>query len=81
MVTASFEMPWVLVAILAVYGLLCLVFAAVPPPAAVRSWFPIPSIFVFLPDRLLVPIGRVFVGLCSLGVAVFVAKLFLAAPP
>ena len=74
-------MPWVFVAILAVYGLLCLVFAAVEPPASVRSLFPIPSIFVFLPDRTIVPVGRVFVGLSSLGVAAFTAKLFLAAPP
>jgi hypothetical protein len=74
-------MPWVLVAILAIYGLLCFVFAAVEPPAAARSWFPIPSIFVFLPDRLLVPVGRVFVGLCSLGMAAFIAKTFFAAGP
>lgn len=73
-------MPWVFVAILAVYGLLCLVFAAVEPPRSVRSLFPIPSIFVALPDRLIVPIGRVFVGLCSLGVAAFIAKQFLDAP-
>jgi hypothetical protein len=46
----------------------------------VRSLFPIPSIFVALPDRLIVPIGRVFVGLCSLGVAAFIAKQFLDAP-
>jgi hypothetical protein len=71
-------MPWVFVAILAVYGLLCLVFAAVEPPRSVRSLFPI--IFVALPDRLIVPIGRVFVGLCSLGVAAFIAKQFLDAP-
>jgi len=74
-------MPWAFIAILAIYGLLCVVFAFVEPPAAVRSLFPIPSIFVFLPDRLIVPIGRVFVGLCSLGVAAFIAKSFLAAPP
>ena len=74
-------MQWVFVAILAVYGLFCLVFAAVQPPAAIRSWFPIPSIFVFLPDRLLVPVGRVFVGLCTLGVAAFITRQFLAASP
>jgi hypothetical protein len=74
-------MPWVLVGILAVYGLLCLVFAVVAPPSSVRSLFPIPSIFVFLPDRYLVPVGRVFVGLTSLGLAGFMAKVFLAAPP
>ena len=74
-------MPWVFVAILAVYGLLCLVFAVVAPPASVRSLFPIPSIFVFLPDRYIVPVGRAFVGLSILGVAAFMAKLFLAATP
>jgi hypothetical protein len=74
-------MPWVFVAILAIYGLLCLVFAAVAPPASLRSLFPIPSIFVFLPDRYIVPVGRVFVGLSSLGVAAVMVKLFLAASP
>jgi hypothetical protein len=74
-------MPWVLVGILAVYGLLCLVFAVVSPPASVRSLFPIPSIFVFLPDRYIVLVGRVFVGLSVLGVAAFMAKLFLDATP
>jgi hypothetical protein len=74
-------MFWVLVGILALYGLLCLVFAVVAPPASVRSLFPIPSIFVFLPDRYIVPIGRGFVGLSSLGVAAFMAKLFLDASP
>lgn len=74
-------MPWVLVAILTVYGLLSLVFAVVAPPALARSWFPIPSIFASLPDRYIVPVGRVFVGLSVLGVAAFMAKIFLAAPP
>lgn len=74
-------MPWVFVAILAIYGLLCLVFAFVEPPASARSFFPIPSIFVFLPDRLIVPIGRTFVGLCCLGVGAFIANQFLAPPP
>ena len=80
MVTAL-SMPWVLVGILATYGLLCLVFAVVAPPASVRSLFPIPSIFVFLPDRHIVPVGRVFVGLTSLGLAAFMAKIFLDAAP
>ena len=74
-------MPWVLVGILAVYGLFCLVFAVVAPPASVRSLFPIPSIFVSLPDRYIVPVGRVFVGLTLLGVAAFMAKIFLDATP
>jgi hypothetical protein len=74
-------MPWVFIAIVATYGLLCLVFAVVRPPPSVNSFFPIPSIFVFLPDRLIVPIGRAFVGLCALGVAAFIAQQFLAAPP
>ena len=74
-------MAWALVAILSIYGVLCLVFAFVEPPASVRSLFPIPSIFVFLPDRVIVPVGRVFVGVCVLGLAAFIAKQFLAAPP
>ena len=74
-------MPWVLIAILVVYGIFSLVFAFVRPPERVQSWFPVPAIFVFLPDRLIVPVGRSFVALCSLGVAGFIVKTFLAAGP
>jgi hypothetical protein len=74
-------MPWVLIAILAVYGLLSLLFAFVKPPERVQSWFPVPSIFVFLPERWIVPVGRVFVALCSLGMAGFIVKTFREAGP
>jgi hypothetical protein len=74
-------MPWVLIAFMALYGLLCFLFAAVEPPSAIQSLFRVPAIFVFLPDRLVVPIGRVFVGICSIGVAVFIATRFIAATP
>jgi hypothetical protein len=51
---------------LVVYGTFCFVFAFVEPPDAFRSLFRSPRIFVFLPDRLVIPVGRVFVGVRSL---------------
>jgi len=57
-------MPWVFFAILAVYGLLSCVFAFVEPPPAISRIFKVPSIFVFLPDRYVMPVGRIFVGIC-----------------
>lgn len=55
---------WPFVAIMTVYGILCCVFAFVEPPSALRSLFKVPAIFVFLPDRLVMPVGRLFVGVC-----------------
>jgi hypothetical protein len=60
-------MPWAIYAFLAIYGILSIVFAFVEPPAFFRSFFRVPSIFVFLPDRWIMPAGRVFVGLVTLG--------------
>jgi hypothetical protein len=52
-----------------VYGLACSLFAFVEPPGALRSLFKVPSIFVFLPDRWVMPVGRLFVGVCCFFVA------------
>jgi hypothetical protein len=71
-------MPWVLFGFIIVYGILCIVFAFLEPPSALRSLFKVPSIFVFLPDRLVMPVGRVFVGLCALFVAGFLFMKFSA---
>jgi hypothetical protein len=71
---------WVVVAVMALYGLACLIFAVIEPPAWLGSFFRVPAIFVFLPDRHVVPVGRAFVGLCSLGVAAFLVTRFLAVP-
>jgi hypothetical protein len=57
-------MPWAFVALMLVYGISCCVFAFVEPPAALRSLFKVPAIFIFLPDRLVMPVGRLFVGVC-----------------
>jgi hypothetical protein len=73
-------MPWGFVVAMALYGLLCVVFAFVEPPQAVRPFFGVPAIFVFLPDRWVVPAGRVFVGACALIVAGFLAFKFLGVP-
>jgi len=71
--TSEATMPWVFLALMSVYGVLCLLFAFVEPPAALRSLFRVPGIFVFLPDRWVMPVGRVFVGLTSLGLVAFIA--------
>ncbi len=64
-------MPWLFFIILGVYGLLSLIFAFVEPPAAISRIFTVPSILVFLPDHLVMKVGRVFVGVLCIGVAVF----------
>ena len=73
-------MPWVIFGLMAVYGVLCILFAFLEPPSALRSMFKVPSIFVFLPDRLVMPVGRVFVGLSALFVAGFFLFKFSALP-
>jgi len=52
-----------------VYGALALLFAFVPPPGLVSGLFKVPRIFIFLPDRWIVPVGRVFMGVTFLGFA------------
>jgi hypothetical protein len=66
-------MPWVFLALMSVYGVLCLLFAFVQPPEALRSLFKVPAIFVFLPDRWAMPVGRVVLGLGSLALVAFIA--------
>ena len=66
-------MPWLFLGLMTVYAVLCFVFAFVEPPDRFRSLFKVPAIFIFLPDRLVAPVGRVFVGLCSLFLVGFIA--------
>lgn len=69
-------MPWVFFAILTVYGLLSCVFAFIEPPETISRMFKVPSIFVFLPDRYVMPVGRIFVGICCfVAVGVLYVKL------
>lgn len=72
-------MPWLFLAITAVYGLSSILFAFVQPPEALRSFFRVPAIFVFLPDRWVLPAGRLFVGVLSLGLVVYIATIVLIA--
>jgi hypothetical protein len=64
-------MPWVFIGIMCLYGLLSILFAFIRPPAGLDHFFKVPSIFTFLPDHLVMPVGRVFVGLLCIGVMVF----------
>ncbi len=69
-------MHWVFCSLMAIYAVFCFVFAFVEPPNAIRSFFRVPGIFVFLPDRWVMPAGRIFVGICSLVVvAILIVKL------
>ena len=52
-----------------VYGALALLFAFVPPPGLIGGLFKVPRIFIFLPDRWIVPVGRAFMGVAFLGFA------------
>ncbi|MBN2192890.1 MAG: hypothetical protein JW751_08740 [Polyangiaceae bacterium] len=69
---------WVVVAGFVLYGLSCLVFALVDPPRILSYLYRVPAVFVFLPDRLAMPVGRAFVGICSLGVAAFMVVRVLS---
>jgi hypothetical protein len=73
-------MPWVFLALMSVYGISCLLFAFVQPPEALRSMFKVPAIFVFLPDRWVMPVGRVVLGLGSLALVAFIAIKVLGVP-
>jgi hypothetical protein len=66
-------MPWLLLIILVAHGVASIVFAFKEPPEFLRSWFKVPAVFVFLPDRLVMPVGRVFAGLLTIGAAIFIA--------
>lgn len=57
--------------VMALYSVLSIVFAFVNPPSFLNSLFKVPGIFVFLPDNLVIPVGRVFVGLAGIGLIVF----------
>lgn len=64
-------MPWVFFAIMAVYGALSILFAFVRPPEGVSHFFKVPAVFAFLPEKWVMPAGRVFVGLLCIAVCVF----------
>jgi hypothetical protein len=66
-------MPWLFLALMTVYGILSLVFAFVPPPERFRSLFKVPAIFVFLPDRWVMPAGRIALGVGSLALVGYIA--------
>lgn len=60
-----------LLIIMGLYSVLSIVFAFVRPPSFLNSLFKVPGIFVFLPDHLAMPVGRVFMGLLGIGFIVF----------
>ena len=65
-------MPWLLLGVLAVYGVASIVFVVRRSASHVlSSFFPVPAIFVFLPDRYIRPAGRVFAGLVTICLGVF----------
>jgi hypothetical protein len=70
-------MPWAFLILMVTYGASCLVFAFVEPPGFLRNLYKVPRIFVFLPDRWVTPAGRLFVGACTIFVAIYVARAVL----
>jgi len=66
--------------IMGLYSVLSIVFAFVNPPSFLNSLFKVPGIFVFMPDRLVIPVGRVFVGLAGMGLIVFLVIRLSAIP-
>lgn len=66
--------------VMGLYSVLSIVFAFVKPPSFLNSLFKVPAIFVFLPDNLVVPVGRVFVGLLGIALIVFLVIRLSAIP-
>lgn len=64
-------MPWAFLVFMVVYGLTCILFAFMEPPGFLRTFYRVPAIFVFLPERWVEPAGRIFVGVCAIGVGVY----------
>jgi hypothetical protein len=60
-----------LFAMFLVMGGLYLLFAFVPPPRAIAHFFRVPAIFVFLPERWVMPVGRFCAGVLMIGVGTF----------
>jgi hypothetical protein len=65
-------MPIVFYVFMAVYGAAMILFAFVKPPEALSSFFKVPAIFVFLPDRWVIPAGRIFVGVCCFALIIWI---------
>ncbi|MBN1499486.1 MAG: hypothetical protein JW982_05000 [Spirochaetes bacterium] len=59
--------------ILGVYSILSIIFAFVTPPKFIDRIFTVPGIFVFLPQKYVMPVGRIFVGVAGLGLIAFLA--------
>jgi hypothetical protein len=64
-------MPLPLMIMMCLTGTLYIVFAFVRPPEAISHFFKVPSILVFLPDRLVMPVGRFLVGALVLAGSVY----------
>jgi hypothetical protein len=72
-------MLWFFLAFMVIYGLTSLLFAFVEPPTFLSGMYKVPAIFVFLPDRWVMPAGRAFVGIvCLVGAVFFALRVLLA---
>ncbi len=66
--------------VMGAFSVLSILFAFVRPPQFLNSLFKVPSIFAFLPERLVIPVGRVFVGLAGIALIVFLVVRLSAIP-
>jgi hypothetical protein len=62
---------WIFIFVMGAWSLLNLLFVFKEPPASVRHFFRVPGIFVFLPEKWVMPAGRLFAGLAGLGLTIF----------
>lgn len=65
----------ILPAIMVLIGVFYVLFAAVRPPEWISHWFKIPAIFVFLPERLVRPIGSSLTGFLLIAIGMYLATL------
>ncbi|HEV8324172.1 MAG TPA: hypothetical protein VG389_21315 [Myxococcota bacterium] len=68
---------WIFIGVMGLWSVLMLLFAFKEPPERMRHFFRVPAIFVFLPEKWVMPVGRLFAGLLGLGFTGFLASRLL----
>jgi len=68
---------WIFIAVMGTWSFLNFLFVFKEPPASVRHFFRVPALFVFLPEKWVMPAGRLFAGLAGTGLTIFLAYRLL----
>lgn len=66
--------------IMGLYSVLSIALAFVQLSSFLNSIFKVPGMFIFLPDNLVIQVGRVFVGLAGIGLIAFLVTRLSGIP-